>query len=201
MTRRAQHTRRDGSRPRDGRRIPTPRDLLERAGLRPHHQVVDIGCGSTGTFTVPAVRMVGDGGVVTAVDVDSDAVAELGARKVPGSLRVEPCGPAEFPLHDGDCDFGILGYTLHEVRNAGKFLAEVNRVLKVDGRLMVVDWRKVNDGCQPPKKLRLARGDAEAILERAGFEVEEAAFLDDSSYIVVAVKERNVETVNLYGER
>ena len=51
-----------------------PLDLLQRAGLQAGDRVLDLGCGA-GFFTVPAARLVGPQGNVTAVDVQAAMVA------------------------------------------------------------------------------------------------------------------------------
>jgi ubiquinone/menaquinone biosynthesis C-methylase UbiE len=53
---------------------PLTEQLLTRAGIRPGMDVIDMGCG-VGDVTLIAARMVGPGGRVTSIDIDSDALA------------------------------------------------------------------------------------------------------------------------------
>jgi precorrin-6B methylase 2 len=50
--------------------------LLEDVGIKAGQVVLDFGCGS-GTYTVPAARIVGDKGKVYALDKDSEVLNEL----------------------------------------------------------------------------------------------------------------------------
>jgi len=180
---------------------PVPLTMLERAGLEAGDRVVDIGCGPEGCYARAAAKVVGPAGCVLAVDVEPEAVGALSRRKLARQLRLEVCAPDQLPAADESHDLAVMAHTLHEVREIGGFLGEVNRVLKPGGRVMVVDWRKVDDGWPPAKKSRIARGDTQAILERAGFEVETAEFLDPSNYLVLATKVATVLEVDLGGDR
>ena len=50
-----------------------PLDLLQRAGVQAGDPVLDWGCGA-GFFALPAARLVGEAGSVTAVDVQPEMV-------------------------------------------------------------------------------------------------------------------------------
>ena len=51
-----------------------PADIVGQAGLKYGQKVADFGCGA-GFFTLPAARLVGDEGVVYAVDIMPDRLA------------------------------------------------------------------------------------------------------------------------------
>lgn len=51
-------------------------EVLERTGLNKRQIVLDFGCGS-GTYTLPAVKIVGKQGRVYALDKDTQALDEL----------------------------------------------------------------------------------------------------------------------------
>ena len=50
--------------------------LLEAAGLRPGQKVVEVGCGP-GFFTIPAAKMVGEEGLIYAIDVNQFAIRRV----------------------------------------------------------------------------------------------------------------------------
>lgn len=45
-----------------------PKKILEGAGIRPGMKVLEVGCG-TGFFTIPAAKMIGNDGSLTAMDI------------------------------------------------------------------------------------------------------------------------------------
>ena len=48
-------------------------------------------------------------------------------------------------------------------------LAEANRVLKIAGKLAVIDWKKGADGLGPPDKLRTDTETIRQLAENGGF--------------------------------
>ncbi|NOZ88256.1 MAG: methyltransferase domain-containing protein [Deltaproteobacteria bacterium] len=184
-----------------GRPMPDPYELLKRARLGPGLTVVDFGCGLDGEYAMNAAEIVGESGRVLAVGNDSSRLANIRKKSLPDWLEIVEQKDFILSERSGEFDFGILCYTFFSIKRVAKFLGEVNRLLKMNAGLLLVDWRKVEDGFPPPKKMRLARGDAHALLERAGFDVHDAEFLDSSNYILLASKDENVERVNLYVDR
>lgn len=61
--------------------------LLERLGVRPGEDVLDVGCGS-GAQTVPIALRVGPTGSVSALDISADSVARVQS-KTAGNTRVQ----------------------------------------------------------------------------------------------------------------
>jgi ubiquinone/menaquinone biosynthesis C-methylase UbiE len=62
---------------------------LQAAGLEPGHKVLEVGCGP-GFFTIPAARIVGEAGIVTALDVNPLAVEHVRQKvKEQGVTNVE----------------------------------------------------------------------------------------------------------------
>jgi ubiquinone/menaquinone biosynthesis C-methylase UbiE len=114
------------------------------ADLRPGDCVLDVGCG-TGTLALIAVARVGPGGRVDGIDPGREQVARARAkaarRHLPATFEV---GTVEhLPFDSQMFDVALSTIMLHhlppDVRQQG--LAEVARVLKPAGRLVVADFR------------------------------------------------------------
>jgi ubiquinone/menaquinone biosynthesis C-methylase UbiE len=107
--------------------------------------VVDVGCG-TGTLTIPLAARLPDARVV-GVDGDGEVLALALAK--PGATRVEWLkGLAdELPLGDAEADVAVTSLVFHHLPLATKrkALAEMRRVLRPDGSLIVADWAKPQD--------------------------------------------------------
>ena len=56
--------------------LKNPYRLLEAAGLKPGQKVLEVGCGP-GFFTIPAAKMVGEKGLVYAIDVNHRAIKRV----------------------------------------------------------------------------------------------------------------------------
>jgi ubiquinone/menaquinone biosynthesis C-methylase UbiE len=120
-------------------RFGNPRQRLAEAGLEPGQAVLDFGCG-IGSYAIPAAQIVGDRGVVYALDIHPLAVETVQRR-----ARKENLANVETIQSDGDTglpdesvDAILLYDVLHSVPDKGDLLRELHRILKHDGFLSVV---------------------------------------------------------------
>jgi ubiquinone/menaquinone biosynthesis C-methylase UbiE len=102
--------------------------------------VLDLGCG-TGTYTIEMARLVSDSGRVYAVDLQEPLVAQTRQRVMAAGLaervRVHCSGAYQLPLEDDSIDLAVLVATLPQIPNKLLALAELSRVLKPQGRLVI----------------------------------------------------------------
>lgn len=153
------------------RSFQNPEEILERAGVKRGMIVVDIGAG-TGYFSIPATKIVGGEGKVYAVDIQPEMLAKLGekARGVENILCV-PSKEEEIPLRSESMDAALLVNVLHELDGYAT-LREAWRLLKENGKLVVVDWKKEPTPIGPPVEERLSEDEARAKLAKAGFKLD-----------------------------
>lgn len=134
--------------------------------------VADVGCG-TGFFSLPLAELVGPSGRVYGVDMQEEMVWSLQARLVEQQAEnVLPVLSLEdiIPLTESSIDAVLLVNTLHELAGDGS-LDEIYRILKSDGFLAVVDWKKEPMDRGPPLEHRLSANQAKKRLRSRGFEV------------------------------
>ncbi len=112
---------------------------LEVIPPQPGWRVLDVGCG-TGTGLLPYVAADCE---VTGVDVSGamleQAAARLGER---ADLHLLAAGEA-LPAADDHFDLSVTTMVLHEVPAEARpaFLAEMARVTKAEGRMLLIDFR------------------------------------------------------------
>ncbi len=108
---------------------------VERAGLRPGMQALDVACG-TGAVTRVIFEALGGAGQVCGVDPIENMLAE--ARKsVPVPFHL---GHAEaLPFPDRSFDFLSMGYALRHVSDLNRTFNEYRRVLRPGGRLLILE--------------------------------------------------------------
>jgi ubiquinone/menaquinone biosynthesis C-methylase UbiE len=124
--------------------------FLKEVGLRSEQKILDFGC-RVGHYTIPAAKVVGDEGIVFAVDKESEALNEL-SRKVTArdltNVRItKTSGQLKLPLEGGVIDVVLLYDVLHYfgTEERMKLYHEVFRVLKQSGLLSVYPKHTVED--------------------------------------------------------
>jgi ubiquinone/menaquinone biosynthesis C-methylase UbiE len=122
--------------------------VLNLARLASGESVLDVGCG-TGTLAVAAKRRVGSAGAVHGVDASVEMLAR--AEKKAKSAGVEVFfknGVAErLPFRDAEFDVVLSTVMLHHLPQKARLgcANEIRRVLKADGRVLVVDFEGFSD--------------------------------------------------------
>ena len=152
---------------------------------------VDVGCGA-GFFTIPAARIAGDEGRVYALDSDEEAIALLRKRASEEKLmNIEArIGVAEEAVLCKECaDFVFFSIVLHDFTDPAKVLLNAKAMLNRTGRLVDLDWKKKPMPFGPPLHIRFSEEHAAALIEGAGFKVNEKKDAGEFQYLIVATPE------------
>ena len=80
-------------------------------------------------------------------------------------------GEDEIPLENESVDMLISANTLHEFSDKEKMIREIRRVLRHDGKAVIVDFKKEDTGFGPPVAIRVSRDQAKRLFEKNGFTV------------------------------
>jgi ubiquinone/menaquinone biosynthesis C-methylase UbiE len=167
-----------------------PVSVLQAAGVRAGETAIDVGAG-TGFWTAPLARLVGPSGTVFAVDVEPLMLEEIRSMVAENGLtNVETVqsDDASIPLEDGVADVAVLGFVLHEPPDMDAFLAEIVRLLKPEGRVLVIEWQDHPTQAGPPLEYRVSAEEARALLGAAGLLVQRIPSPTDDAYILLATE-------------
>jgi len=140
--------------------------IADLARLQPGEIVLDVGCG-TGTLAMVARQRVGEIGRVAGIDPSPQMIARASRKAVRRGLAIDfQVGVIEhlsFP--DQSFDVVLSTFMMHHLPDDLKRrgLAEIARVLKPGGRLLVLDMK----GPAGPWKSNIA--DQPALMKEAGF--------------------------------
>jgi ubiquinone/menaquinone biosynthesis C-methylase UbiE len=179
--------RRDALKAADRNEWLPPEPILRAAGVGAGETAIDVGAG-TGFWTEPLARLVGPTGRVIAVDVEPimlDEIRTLAAGRGLTNVEVVQSGDS-IPLDDSIADLVVLGFVLHEPSDLDAFLAEVVRLLKPAGRVLVIEWEDHPTESGPPLEYRVSAEEARALLYAVGLSVERIKSPTDDAYILLA---------------
>lgn len=113
-------------------RIATARAIDPKPGER----ILDIACG-TGTSTLPLAK---SGATVVGVDFSPEMIAEAGRRHP--KIEFRHADAMKLPFGDDEFDAVTISFGLRNVHDPKQALAEMYRVLKPGGRLVVCEFSK-----------------------------------------------------------
>lgn len=111
------------------------------AALAPGMTAVDVACGS-GALTRELAAAVGAGGTVVGIDLSSAMLRRAASRPVsPGAARPEYrlADALDLPLADGMADAATIAFGLRNVPDYRRTLAEMARVVRPGGRVVVLE--------------------------------------------------------------
>lgn len=151
-----------------------PEEHIEEFGLREGDSVADFGAGS-GTYAFLAAEAVGETGKVYAVDVQREFLPNIKNGALARKLKnIEVLwGDFELPggsgLRDETVDAVILANTLFQLEDKAGAARESKRVLKQNGKLIVVDWEDSFGNLGPAKEAVVKKNEAKDLFQKEGF--------------------------------
>jgi ubiquinone/menaquinone biosynthesis C-methylase UbiE len=122
-----------------------PDKIVEELNMRSGMIVADFGCGS-GYFTIPIAKIIKNSGKIYAIDVLNEALENvLSKAKLYDLLNIktvraniETVGGSK--IKDGSVDLAILANVLFQCNDHNSVLIEAKRILKSDGKIVIIDW-------------------------------------------------------------
>ena len=164
-----------------------PEKLLRELGLREGMTIADIGCGP-GFFTIPAAQIVGPTGVTLAADIQGEMLSAVRSRALEHGLsnvRIVKTNDRDIPIPPGTCDFALLAFMLHEIEHRASFLHRAARALKPGGRVIALEWDKVEGPVGPPQEDRISPEELMADAQAAGLRMVDERSLAADQYLRV----------------
>jgi arsenite methyltransferase len=129
-------------------------------GARAGARILDVGCGP-GFYVAELLDEVGPEGSVVGVDLSPQMLA-VAARRCQGRGNVEfhQGDATSLPVEDAGFDAALSVQVLEYVADADAALAELHRVLRPGGRVVVwdVDWATVSWYSRDPARMRRVLG-------------------------------------------
>lgn len=139
-----------------GTQLIDPVKTLERVGVSEGMAVADLGCGGSGHFSIHAAQMVGEKGMVYAVDIIRSALNEVAKKaRLEGVKNLKTIWAnleiyRSTKLPDNSVDVALLKNVLFQSKEHSNIFQEAKRIIKPEGKLLVIDWNKTSAPFGPP---------------------------------------------------
>ncbi|MET3107677.1 demethylmenaquinone methyltransferase/2-methoxy-6-polyprenyl-1,4-benzoquinol methylase [Oxalobacteraceae bacterium GrIS 2.11] len=124
---------------------------IAQAGVRPGFKVLDI-AGGTGDLSKEFAKQAGPGGEVWLTDIN-ESMLRVGRDRLLNKGIITPtmlCDAEHIPFPDNYFDRVTVAFGLRNMTHKEAALAEMQRVLKPGGKLLVLEFSKVNSVLQKP---------------------------------------------------
>jgi len=166
-----------------------PDSILRGIGLKYGMTFIDVGCGY-GFFSIPAAKIVGASGRVIGIDVDDEAlqsIRDLAERERLTNVETILGKAEEIITCRGCADMVFFGIVLHDFQDPYRVLSNAKAMLKHNGILVDLDWRKEETaGMGPPISIRFDERKASSMISGQGFKITSASRSGKYHYIIAA---------------
>ena len=165
-----------------------PQELLrDIAQIHSGNTCIDFGSG-TGIFALPMAELVGSKGKVYAIDNSIEMLGHIRVKHPPNNLNLLHADVKKTGLDSQIANTCFLAFILHEIRGPRNLIAEAFRILKADGRLVVVEWKADLDSPGPPRKARIPQEQITRLCSEAGLTSLKYIDWSKNHYVVIGKK-------------
>lgn len=151
-----------------------PQENIAKLNLSEGERVADFGAGS-GHYTIETAKAVGEDGHVYAIEIQKKLVSKVESKAESAGLENVNViwGDLEKPegstLEDDLVDVVVLANILFQAKDKEQLFQESQRVLKPNGRLLVVDWTDSHGGLGPQEDHLVPENRSRLLAEDVGF--------------------------------
>ena len=166
---------------------------LKQFGIREDMIVADLGAG-VGFYAIPLAQMVPQGKVY-AIEIQKDFLTTIKNKAKDANLNNLDCfwGNVEkiggTSLGNEIVDAVIASNILFQIENKDKFIEEIKRILKVDGRLLLIDWSD-NSALNSTLKKIVLKDKAREMFINKGFIFEKEINAGEHHYGMILRKDK-----------
>jgi ubiquinone/menaquinone biosynthesis C-methylase UbiE len=148
------------------------KDILE---IAYNSRVASLGCGAMAFFTLAAAKLIGNKGQVYACDILKDVLSSVESKARQAGFyniktvwtNLEIVGATN--ISSESLDYAFLVNVLFQTQKHLEVLQEAHRLIKSNGKLLIIDWRPAGGPIGPAREMRLEQADIERMANEVGF--------------------------------
>jgi len=152
-------------------------DVLSRLNFKGNEVFADIGCGD-GHVSMEAYDMLDDEATIYSVDVFGPSIEdmekEVEEKGIKNIIPIQSDVADHIAIEDNTVDICLLVNVFHHfvgVEKTNEAICELKRIIKPEGKIAVMDYKKMDTGYGPPFKFKIAPDDLEKMFIEHGFEM------------------------------
>jgi len=177
-----------------GNELMDAKKVLEKIGLKEGDVVADLGCGGKGYFSLQAAKLVGNRGMVYAVDILKSVLRNVEKEAKFDNLynlkaiwsNLEIVGSTK--IKHESLDFSLLINILFQTEKHFEVIKESVRLLKAGGKLVVIDWKATAATFGPPPEMKVPLEEIRNFAKQLGLKEEESFEAGKFHYGIIFVK-------------
>ena len=156
-----------------------PYVVFEKARILPGMHVADFGCGRTGHMVFPVAKIIGEMGVVYAVDILKNVLEQIKKRAASSAILNIQTVWGDLERENGIAipkkilDVAFVVNTLVQTNNHAQVLDNILPLLKDKARIIIVDWAKKGLMFGPSDDRFIDFGEIKAWAQKNGLAVQE----------------------------
>lgn len=147
-----------------------PRKIWDFIDYKRPEKIIDIGAGTA--FITAALGELAPKAHIDAFDIEPVMVTEMRSN-LPEYSRITPhlMIDNKLPVSDEYADIVWMINLFHELKKPNLLLKEIKRVLKPNGKLLIIDWAKKQEACEsgPPLDHRVDESTITSFMVDADF--------------------------------
>lgn len=163
----------------------SPVNTLKRIGFKEDMVLCDIGAG-TGVFTFPAAEM--SHNIIYSLEKSDEMIVILNERIIEREIRnikVKKVESEILPLEDNTCDIVMMVTSFHHIEDKEYMIAEIKRILKEKGKLVIIEFYKEKTPFGPSVGHRLSQEEVEMAVKDQDLKRIDQFSMGDNFYCFV----------------
>ncbi len=152
--------------------------------------VIDLACGK-GIYSMFLSKIVGETGLIYAVDLWKEGLLlleeQIEKKGITNIRTLLNDAGKQIEIDDYSSDICLMATVLHDFEEAGQadiVLKDIKTLLKPNGCLAVVEFKKIEGPPGPPVHIRLSEAEVEKMVTRHGFVKKETIDIGEYNYLM-----------------